>query len=312
MARKLFQGSAYASATWGHQGSGCPEHMLLELEVDAAKATGITPQGRCRFTSVCVAYGPRGHPRARIIKETLANWFQLVQIKTDQNDTNELRAAWARVKDGILNEYNKVEHADDDKRRTSAAKLVVGILSNVVLLLVSLGWDPMAFNVWTDPQKELWVSGQNEKSKSDNVIIYAIADSSNFKQLQRASKHYNGKGIEHGIDWATTLKWLNNLRRKGEIDRANALETILCGACWPLARVAEIHPEVSPLCAFCLLEPGDALHFFWTCPRHSQCEAEEVASTQDLVAKASTDGQVNPSLWYRGIQTSRSIEIDKG
>ena len=170
----------------------------------------------------------------------------------------------------------------------------------------------MAFNVWTDPQKELWVSGQNEKSKSDNVIIYAIADSSNFKQLQRASKHYNGKGIEHGIDWATTLKWLNNLRRKGEIDRANALETILCGACWPLARVAEIHPEVSPLCAFCLLEPGDALHFFWTCPRHSQCEAEEVASTQDLVAKASTDGQVNPSLWYRGIQTSRSIEIDKG
>ena len=188
----------------------------------------------------------------------------------------------------------------------------MGILSNVVLLLVSLGWDPIAFNVWRDPQKELWVSGQNEKSKSDNVIIYAIADSSNFKQLQRASKHYNGKGIEHGIDWATTLKWLNNLRRKGEIDRANALETILCGACWPLARVAEIHPEVSPLCAFCLLEPGDALHFFWTCPRHSQCEAEEVASTQDLVAKASTDGQVNPSLWYRGIQTSRSIEIDKG
>ncbi len=248
MARKLFQGSAYSASTWGHQGSGCPEQMLLELEVDAAKATGITPQGRCRFTSLCVAYGPRGHPRARIIKETLANWFQLVQVKTDQKDTNELRAAWARVKDGILNEYNKVDHADDNERYTSAAKLVVGILSNVILLLVSLGWEPTAFNIWRDPQKEFWVSGQNEKSKSDNVIIYAIVDSSNFKQLQRASKHYNGKGIEHGIDWATTLKWLNRLKHKGEIDKANALETIMSGACWPLARVAEIHPEVSPLC----------------------------------------------------------------
>ncbi len=101
MARKLFQGAAYSAATWGHQGSGCPEHMLLKLEVDAAKATGITPQGRCRFMSLCVAYGPRGHPRARIIKETLANWFQLVQVKTDQQDTDELRVAWARVKDGV-------------------------------------------------------------------------------------------------------------------------------------------------------------------------------------------------------------------
>ncbi len=214
MARKLFQGSAYSAATWGHQGSGCPEHLLLKLEVDAAKATGITPQGRCRFISLCVAYGPRGHPRARIIKDTLTNWFQLVRIKTGQLDTDELRVAWARVKDDILLEYNKKGHVEISKRINDASVKVVGIMSNVILLLISLGWDPIAYNVWRDPQKDLWVSGASEKSKSDNVVIYAVVDSSNLLQLQRASRHYHGKGIQNGIDWATTLGYLNKLRKR--------------------------------------------------------------------------------------------------
>ena len=79
-------------------------------------------------------------------------------------------------------------------------------MSNVILLRIPLGWDPVAFNIWRDPQKDLWISGANEKSKSDNVVINAVVDSSNLLQLQRASKHYNGKGIQKGIDWATTLK----------------------------------------------------------------------------------------------------------
>ena len=309
MARKLFQGSAYSAATWGHQGSGCPEHLLLKLEVDAAKATGITPQGWCRFTSLCVAYGPRGHPRARVIKDTLANWFQLVRIKTGQQDIDEIGVAWARVKDDILLEYNKREHEETSKRITDAARKVVGIMSNVILLLISLGWDPVAFNIWRHPQKDLWISGASEKSKSDNVVINAVVDSSNLIQLQRASKHYNGKGIQNGIDWATTLGYLNKFRKRGEIDRANAMETIISGACWPQARVAEIHPEVSPMCQYCFSEPEDALHFFWTCPRHSACEAEEVAESQDLIELAIEDGQDNPSKWYRGIMSSSDISI---
>ena len=184
-------------------------------------------------------------------------------------------------------------------------------MSNVIFILVSLGWEPVAFNIWRDPQNELWISGQNVKSKSDNVVINAIVDSSNFKQTQRASKHYNGKGIEHGIDWATTLKYVNKLRKRGEIDRANAMETIISGACWPQARVAEIHPEVSPDCPHCLAEPEDALHFFWTCPRHDACEAEEVVETQKLVIKAVAEGQDNPALWCRAVQGLKGIAISR-
>ena len=120
----------------------------------------------------------------------------MVRLKTDQKDIDELRVAWARVKDGVLKAYNSEEHENENKRIAQAARLVVGIMSNVIFILVSLGWDPVAFNIWRDPQKEVWISGQNEKSKSDNVVINAVVDYSKFKQLQRASKPYNGKGIE--------------------------------------------------------------------------------------------------------------------
>ena len=311
MARKLFQGSAYSATTWGHQESGYPEHLLLQLEVDAAKATGITPQGRCRFISLCVAYGPRGHPRARIIKDTLANWFQLVRLKTDQKDIDDLRVAWARVKDGTIFEYNKRGHEEISRRISDASRKVIGIMSNVILLLISLGWNPIASNVWKDPQGELWVSGSGEKSKSDHVIIYAVIDSSNSIQLQRASKHHHGIGIQYGIDWAITLRFLNGLRKKGLSNMANAMETIISAACWPLARVAEIHPEVSPICEYCMSEPEDDLHFYWTCPRHDLCEAEEVADSQDLIQMAVENGQINPSRWYRGIMNKEDMDIGR-
>jgi hypothetical protein len=79
-ARKLFSGSGYSSHTWGHQTTGFTPTELVQLERHAANSSGIFPRGRCRFTSLCVAFGPRGHPAGRVIKELFSLWFQTITL----------------------------------------------------------------------------------------------------------------------------------------------------------------------------------------------------------------------------------------
>ena len=70
-ARKLFTGSAFSAATWGHQAAALSEAQLLDVERAALASTGITKEGRCRTIALLVAFGLLGPPRARIIRETL-------------------------------------------------------------------------------------------------------------------------------------------------------------------------------------------------------------------------------------------------
>ena len=77
-ARKLFNASQYSSSTWGHPAHGLSGNQLLRMERQAAQFTGITPAGRCRFTAPAVAYRPRGHPAASIIKDTFSYWFKVI------------------------------------------------------------------------------------------------------------------------------------------------------------------------------------------------------------------------------------------
>lgn len=78
-ARVLFSGSAFSANTWGHQPVALPLSVFSSLELNAGKATGILNAGRCRFAALVVAFGPRGHPIARISKELFTSWFQLLQ-----------------------------------------------------------------------------------------------------------------------------------------------------------------------------------------------------------------------------------------
>ena len=76
-ARKLFTGSAFAMATWGHQAAAISDAKMLELERDALSCSGINPAGRCRTIGLVVAYGVQGTLRAGVVRETMRAWFSL-------------------------------------------------------------------------------------------------------------------------------------------------------------------------------------------------------------------------------------------
>jgi len=76
-ARVLFSGAGFSKATWGHQTAGLSMQEWTKIEVAAANAGGFG-KGRCRYTVLCVAYGPEGHPFVRGIKELFILWFKLI------------------------------------------------------------------------------------------------------------------------------------------------------------------------------------------------------------------------------------------
>ena len=70
-ARKLFSGSGFTMATWGHQASGLSELEIKALEADALSCSAIRTPGRCATISLLLAYGQQGTPRAKIVRESI-------------------------------------------------------------------------------------------------------------------------------------------------------------------------------------------------------------------------------------------------
>ena len=181
-------------------------------------------------------------------------------------------------------------------------------MSNVIYILITIGWKPRAYNIWQDCAEQVWISGSAAKAKSDNLILYALVDSSNHIQLQRASKHHSGERMQAGLDWNYTLQLNTYYKKKLNYEKLNALETIQAAASWPNARVHEIHPHISPLCPHCQ-QIDTPLHSFWTCPRHANSDLEDVTESQHLVNKASDEYNTWPCLWLRGLFPKERVVV---
>ena len=135
---------------------------------------------------------------------------------------------------------------------------------------------------------------------SPQALASAITRDLLNKDLVKAAEHYNGKGIDKGIDFSATLSVLRSLKGNHYAFKC-ALETVISAATWPNARVAEAYPQVSPKCVRCGAENDDALHCFWQCPANNNIEEESVSSTQSLCGAAQAQVLTHPCLWLRGI-----------
>ena len=70
-ARKMFTGSAFAAATFGHQAGGVSNSQVVTLERAALACSGLSPKGRCRTIALCAVFGINGSTRAGPTRETL-------------------------------------------------------------------------------------------------------------------------------------------------------------------------------------------------------------------------------------------------
>ena len=134
-ARRLFVASVFTQKTFAHQISGLFMSEVLNLRRQAANYSGIFQAGRCLTVSLAVAYGPRGDPHARILKELFALYFKTVDWWLSNRSCDDLRSAWMCIKKCVL--ANNGIHRDK----------VSGILGNVICTLAEIKWQPIAYNI---------------------------------------------------------------------------------------------------------------------------------------------------------------------
>ena len=143
-------------------------------------------------------------------------------------------------------------------------KAIHGPFSVVIAYLRYLGWKPFALNVWKDENDVAWQIDNMEMSPEG--IISKLIERSNTIDLNRAALHYGGSGVEHGIDHINTFAW-HRSKDISYIDKCT-VETILCGGCYPNARVNQAFPEVDPICSRCKV--GKDASLFLVLPRKWQ------------------------------------------
>ena len=289
LARKLFTGSAFTASVWGHQASGLTDDQIKTLERDATASTGIKPRGRCRQSALLICFGPNGSPRARVVRELLRSWFELLR-SAPQADINDIRSAWARAK-SQLNEDLNIKH-------------VHGIMSNVIYTLLKAKWVPVLYNMWESPEGVVWEI--TDFHVSPDLVAAAVTLSFFTNGLTSMSQHYDGIGIENGIDIDASLKYPRSLKYDYSVSYSYkaAIETIFAGACWPAARINAIDDTYSSLCPRCNQSAETSFHTFWECPCNALIEDEAIQSTQDLFQQASEQYLIEPCLWLRGMLPS--------
>ena len=138
--------------------------------------------------SVLVAFGPQGTPRARLIRETIREWFLFVR-SLSPGSVNALRCAWAKCATFLKGMYRL--------RASSITNHIRSLMSNVIVLLLKAQWDPTAFNVWKATDGSLWI--MNDSNTSPEAVTTALIHAYLHLEYSRASCHYNGGGFQDGL-----------------------------------------------------------------------------------------------------------------
>jgi hypothetical protein len=293
--RKLFNGSAFAMATWGHQGAGMSDNQILALERDALSCTGIKPAGRCRTLALLVAFGLLGTPRARIVRESVRAWFDIIR-ESGVDRINDIRVAWSKAKACLQDSNHNINK-------------VHGLMSNIIYILYKAHWIPRTFNCWEDPEGSTWVIA-NFKVAPD-IVAAAITSSYLELSLTLAAQHHNGQGIQNGVDVENTLRTIRAVKDKSiaACKFKATLETVMSAGSWSASRINKIDSSFSPVCPRCDHPVEDDLHTFWLCPCNANIDEISVKCTQKLVSKASADAAELPCLWLRGILPSALTQL---
>ena len=127
--------------------------------------------------------------------------------------------------------------------------------------------------------------------------------------MLRASKHFDGAGLEFGVDRDTTLT-LNRTAKADSMYKFKAtLEAIQSACMWPADRIADsANPAASRLCPRCGLKDESSFHCFWECCKNLEIDDEAVTSTENLKYQAGADVE-HQCMWLRGILPADLVHI---
>ena len=143
-------------------------------------------------------------PASVIIRDTIKEWIAIVQTAIMDGSIGLLARAW-RV---ATHQYRQLNQGNP--KFQPHRSFIKGIITNMVSILISLNWQPIMHNLWVDNQGvKLIIDYEKECFK---IIANQLIDTRIMFESIRASAHYCGAGMEHGIDWDASLVLLRDFK----------------------------------------------------------------------------------------------------
>lgn len=165
-----------------------------------------------------------------------------------------------------------------------------GIAALVSVMLYGLGWMPITYKKWIDPNKDEWIlEAEPDQPFPIMTVIRAVIESYHRYMANQARNHYQGDTIGKIIAWDTVLSKNQSLKRKKRYPELAILETIQVGAAWPCTRVAHAYPGEESVCALCGQVVTDCWHALWTCPKIVESQEEAIVKSNYLIEKLEMD-----------------------
>ena len=323
-ARNLVTTGAFPQALWGAASMGLAPSALAKLKSQSAAATGINAAGRCASTAIALAFGERADPQVAAVSQQVSLWMDI--WKADSGLRALSTRHWSVMVNRVLRD--SIGHP----LKQSAWNSVFGQMGATIAMMTDQQWDVTNPALWKDPDGNGWIPdvALSKKPFVDLVEHFAVR-----KVWQGAAKHWNGCGLESGVDWTATLALHGQLTKSAEAAQKHSdqegsaeadvldyligqetwhahslswLELLLTGGYWPSQRAAEVHP-ISPRCPRCGGPYEDAAHLIWNCRANSSIQDERVQETQDLVAQARDGMKEYPCFWLRGILPKGLIPV---
>ena len=104
----------------------------------------------------------------------------------------------------------------------------------------------------------------------------------------KAAEHYNGKGLQHGIDTSNTHRHIRSTKTKSDTSYQYkaAVEPIMSACSHPAARIKTINPFHDDICTRCGKAVETDFHVFWQCPCDEEIDHGYVSKSWYLCQQA--------------------------
>ena len=300
-ARKLYRSGVYPQATWGHEAVGFSPTQAKSLRRMCSASTGIKSGGKCSTTAIFVGFGHRNDPVQIAVKETMCEYFDLLQTVNTSWLRAHLDLAWKAAVDRVSPKPQPSLPFSFDSAKVSMLpdiKKVCGIISNVVFILLTYGWKPVTFAKWIDTFDTTWYFPATGFPRQH--VIYALQDTISLTLWKTASHHHAGKGLHSGLAWAPSTQLVRSLRPK-EPAKAAAIETIMCACCWSPARTLAAYPHSQPVECECGHHNPDDYHSYWGCPLLLNSTDQVILDSNKYISDCDQQCVQYPCLWFRGL-----------
>ena len=208
---------AYKTAAWAQMSYGIPFAGLSDTSLArtlARYSTMFGNQGSCTSSTIGVKLGEEEDPFGKSVivqvKEWLAWWTGRSELHT------QATRAWVGIR-------TKLQTMGRKQRWRNAR----GPIAATILSLERNGWIPSGPARWKYAVGNAWFLGPEVDL---DKLLDRLQKDAMTQVWTKASKHYQGSGLEKGVDYSKAAKHVESLQREAKQAEAGALTSILLHA----------------------------------------------------------------------------------